>query len=387
MPSTRTKLTWAAMGVMIAGLLAACGGNGGAPSPTATPVAPGEPAATPAPSNYFAGRNVRIIIPYAPGGSSAVLVPYFSQELPKFIPGSPRMSSSHLTPVVAGMNYLHAAGQDGTEMMYVATPQLAQQYADGSDFRVADFDYIGGFTVSEFVLYVTQQVTAPEFLDMRGQEPTLRVALPTDPADMSASEFGTLIVADAFGVPMRGIPLSGATTGTPELLVALERGDINGHIGGVYYTLPQLRPGWTRDGYVRPLAFIGRPGVDMRPNTEADVTAANITDLILNATDVSEERKEQYRAFTIPAVSLGRHYMFPPGTDPEAIEAMRQGFAAAMQDAAFLEGLERLLGIEPVFTSGEDFQELMNVAAAAFDSQRENLAPLQNELWEKFTAR
>jgi tripartite-type tricarboxylate transporter receptor subunit TctC len=400
MKRRRTHLVWLVAATMLLGLLAACGGDGeeepedGTPSSTATAPAQGGEDGTPtatAPAqggeggDYFAGKDVRIVIPYNPGGSSAVLVPFFAQEMPKFIPGNPNMTSTHLTPIIAGYNFMQEAPKDGTQMMYSSAVPFAQQYTEGADFDVAGFEYIGGYTSGESVMFVNGDVPYDDFLAMADTTDfTLRLPIVSDPSEVSADDLGTMMAAEAFNVPLAMLPLSGASTGTPELLVAMERGDIHGQsAAAVYYTLTNLRPGWTADGTIKPFAFFGRQGQEMQANSEAPVTAPNITDAYLES-DVDDASKEQWRAFVTPNLALGKHFLFPPDTDPAAVEAMRIGFERAMEDEAFVTELERLLGQESSVLPGREFQTILEESATAFAAQHDQFDALVQRLYDQY---
>ena len=361
--------------------LAACGGD----DPTATPV-PAEtvPTATPEPSDYFEGKTIRVVIPYTPGGSSSVLVPYFAHQLPNYIPGNPRMISSHITPVIAGYNFLAEADNDGTQIMYTSAAPLAQQYTEESKFEVGAFEYLLGYTSGESILMVNGDVPFDDIRGAAGSGHTLRLPIETDPTEIGGSDIAVMMTAEMLGYDLDLIPLSGASTGTAELLVAMERGDIDGQVAGaIWYTMPSLRPGWTADGTIKPVAFFGPPGKLMEPNTETDVTAANLTDIIL--AEASDEIKAIYNALVIPEVALGKHFLAPPDTSPEAMAILRKSFTDAMNDPVFVKGLNRLLGISSINFSGEELQTTIEAAADGFAAGRENRDANILDLYNKYT--
>jgi tripartite-type tricarboxylate transporter receptor subunit TctC len=371
-------------------LLAACGGDA---DPTATQ-GQGSPTPTQAQSDatpttqstggdYFEGKTIRVIIPYSPGGSSSVLVPYFAHQIPNYIPGNPRMISTHITPIIAGYNYLAKAPNDGTEIMYTSNAPISQQYTEESDFDVAAFSYINGYTSGENVLFGNGTLPFEDLTGAAASGHQLRVPVETDPTEMSGADIGLILAAEAMGFDLKLIPLSAASTGTAESLVAMERGDVDAQIASaIWYTMPSLRPGWTADGTVKPLAYFGSPGQEMKPNSEADVTAPNLTDLVLE--QANAEIKNLYNALVVPEVALGKHFLAPPDTNPEALEILRQAFTDAMNDPTFVSGLERLLGQTSINMSGADLQELMGEAVAAFADGRETRDQKVLDLYNKY---
>lgn len=365
----------------LAMLLAACGGDDATPTPVPSDA---NPTATPEPTEFYEGKTIRVVIPYSAGGSSSVLVPYFAHQLPNFIPGNPRMISSHITPIIAGYNFLAKADTDGTQLMYTSAAPLTQQYTPESEFDVADFEYIVGYTSGENVLMVNGDVPFDTLEEALASGHQLRLPIETDPTEMSGADIAVMLTAEHFGYDLKMIPLSVASTGTAESLVAMERGDIDGQVAAaIWYTMPSLRPGWTADGTIKPLAFFGRPGSPMDPNSETDAVAANYTDILLS--DASAEIKSLYNALVVPPIALGKHFLMPPDTDPEAVAILRQAFTDALADATFVKGLNRLLGIESIYFAGDQLQTTIEGAAAAFANGRETRDQTILEMYNKYT--
>ena len=360
----------------------ACGGDDPTPAPADTTVAP---TPTPEPTEYYEGRTIRVVIPYTPGGSSSVLVPYFAHELPNFIPGNPRVVSSHITPIIAGYNYLAEADTDGTQIMYTSSAPFSQQYAEGSEFETGAFEYLLGYTSGESIMMVNGDVPINDLRTAKETGHTLRLPITTDPSELTGTYIAAMLSAEAFGFDLQLIPLSGASTGTAELLVAMERGDIDGQVAGaIWYTMPSLRPGWTEDGTIKPVAFFGPPGQTMRPNTETDITAHNMTDVILDG-PYDDQIKNLWKAFVLPQVALGKHFLAPPDVDPEALAVLRQAFSDAMEVPTFVKGLERLLGTYSVNLPGPDLQMIIEDAATAFAEERDSFDTTILGLYNKYT--
>ncbi|MDA0798394.1 MAG: hypothetical protein O2884_06970 [Chloroflexi bacterium] len=378
---------WSRTGILgigllaLAMLLAACGGEDATPTPVP---ANATPTATPKPTDYFEGKTIRVVIPYTAGGSSSVLVPYFAHQLPNYIPGNPRMISSHITPIIAGYNFLAKADNDGTQIMYTSSAPIAQQYTEESKFDVGAFEYLIGYTSGESTLMVNRNVPFSDLQEAKASGHQLRLAIETDPTEMNGSDIAVLVTAEMLGYNLKLIPLSIASTGTAEMLVAMERGDIDGQVAGaIWYTMPKLRPGWTADGTIKPVAFFGRPGQVMAPNSETSTVALNYTDIVLS--QASAELKSLYNALVVPDVALGKHFLAPPGTNPEAVAILRQAFTDAMADPVFVKGLERLLGSPSVNFSGAELQTTMEAAVAAYGEGRETRDQKVLDLYNKYT--
>lgn len=378
-----SQLLLVAVGLLALMLFAAaCGspeGNGDpGPTPTDNGDDPGQDG-----DELFAGQTIRIIIPYSPGGSSSVLVPFFAHELPNYLPGNPRMVSSHITPVISAYNFVSGAPGDGLTMMYSSAVPIADQYSDEAEFEAAGFHYVGAYETRSDVFFVTSDVPYDSFAEGQGSDFDLRMPVQPNPLEITPSRLGFLMLADEWDINLTALPLSGAAAGTPELLTAMERGDIHGFSSSaIYYSLPNVRPGWFSDGFAKPLGFIGAAGEEMVPNVETDATVENLTDRVI-AGEVSDQAREHWEAFVTSNI-IAKHFILPPDTPDHIVEAFRTAFADAMADETFVTTLERLLGQETQVILGEETQSIVEDAAASFAERQDEYEPLVNRLYDRF---
>ncbi len=123
------------LGLVLALVLAACGGDDPTPTPkpaapaaptaTPTPVPPGvtpDPTATPTPAPkepdfdaeaYFKGKTIRMMVGFNPGGGTDAQARYMSRAWSPFIPGSPRIVVTNMTPNLTQRNFVWNAKPDG----------------------------------------------------------------------------------------------------------------------------------------------------------------------------------------------------------------------------------------------------------------------------------
>jgi tripartite-type tricarboxylate transporter receptor subunit TctC len=138
----------------------------------------------------------------------------------------------------------------------------------------------------------------------------------------------------------------GGYPGTNEILLAVERGELDGIVG---YSWGVARSG-NRD-----LLESGKLKIVMQlalAKHKELPTIPLVTDFVTNADD----RKVLEVIFS--RQSMGRPLIAPPGLDPRLAQALRAGFAAAMNDPELLAEAERT-GLEINFVSGDDVQALV----------------------------
>jgi hypothetical protein len=137
-------------------------------------------------------------------------------------------------------------------------------------------------------------------------------------------------------------------SGTAEIALAMERGEIDGACGWDWSSLKSQRPDWIRNGTVNVLLQAG-----LEPNPE--LTRMGVPS-VFKYVHVEADRRA-VELIVSQQVFL-RSYIAPPGIPAEALAVLRAGFDATMIDAQFLADAEKLrIDIAPL--SGVRVQELV----------------------------
>src|SRR5262249_35366815 len=136
--------------------------------------------------------------------------------------------------------------------------------------------------------------------------------------------------------------------GSQEALLALERGEVDGHSSGSSSgTLRERIAPWIKEGKAKIVAQIG---LEKEPDYP-DVP------LIMELATTDAERQGMELVFTQQVMAWP--IVAPPGVPPERIKALRDGFDATMSDPDFLaEAAQQKLVINPV--SGEKLAALVD---------------------------
>src|SRR5262249_27024949 len=163
----------------------------------------------------------------------------------------------------------------------------------------------------------------------------------TGPADSRYQH--TAILRNMFGAKLKPIP---GYTGSSEVRLAMERGEIAGNCGDSWSSLKSTASDWLKD---RKINIVVQFAIEKHKELP-DVPL--IVDRAKNDLD-----RAALRLLLGPQVS-GRPFIAPPGVPAEQIATLRRGFDATMKDPAFIESANKMnLEIDPV--GGAEVEKLI----------------------------
>jgi tripartite-type tricarboxylate transporter receptor subunit TctC len=295
------------------------------------------------PAAYFAGKTVRIIVGFRAGGGTDIQARHFAAHWGDVLPGKPRFSVTNITPDVAAMNLLAESKPDGLTLEMTAASYVSEQFTDDqAKFDVSKLRIIGTHNGSSSIMIARKDFPYATMREAVNGTTVLRVGgIRPD----SGYEMRIAAMSQWLNIPVKFVS---GLNGTAQNLIALERGDIDAYLpgggGGTWYSLPFIRPGWFKDGTVRPWANMGPSDVKIGPNAElpAPDQVPYVTDLLKDP-----EQKKLYDIFAQVDAKYGKIFMAPPGTPEPVLDALRQSYGALLADEAFRKKLEEIMG-EPV---------------------------------------
>ena len=143
-------------------------------------------------------------------------------------------------------------------------------------------------------------------------------------------------------------------SGTADLVLALERGEIDGYCGFDWASLKTQRPDWVRDKLVN---FLLQDAI--APNEE--LTRMGVPHVFKYVT--SEQNRKVVELIVSQQV-FHRSFIAPPGTPPEPLDILRKAFDATMKDPRFLADAQKMrIDVAPL--SGVKVQEAVAALYAA----------------------
>lgn len=335
--------------------------------------------ALPVAAQDFKGRTIRLIVDFKPGGGTDIQARYFASNWSKFLPGNPRIRVSNIFPNPAGRNFVWKSKPDGLTLDFVASPSVGREFIDpNARFETEKFVQIGSHAKRDVVLLVRGTVPYKSLKDAKGGNVPIVLAEPiAAPTDLDGKLLAVGMLSMWLDAPLKIATV--ARSGTADTLLMLERGDVNAYLAGSqWYALPKLRPGWFKDGYLKPIADLGHPDTPSIPNSEISMTVPNAY------TWLTPEQKELWEGIVLPEVISGKGVIAPPGTPADITKALREAYEAAVKDPEFAKGLEKIQGQPIAFISGVKMQELVAKANKAFKKELPNLKQVRQQVYNRY---
>ena len=303
-------------------------------------------------AKHFAGRTIRVIVGFRPGGGTDLQARHFAAHWGEYIPGHPRMQVTNITPNTTAANRLYASEPDGLTLEMTAGSNVVNQFSDaGAKFKIDEDRIIGTHTGSSSMMFARKGLAYKTMKDAIGGKTVIRVGA-RSPTDAYAMRLAAL--SEWLKIPIKFIP---GLSGTTDNLIALERGDIDGYLPGgggtVWYSLPRIRPGWLKNGTVRAFALMGPSEEKVGTNSEGvSPDAPRAIDLISDP-----KRKRLFEILARADTKYGKVWMAPPKTPDAIINVLRKSYEAVLNDKAFRSKLEEMMG-EPVeYTPGDEVEK------------------------------
>jgi tripartite-type tricarboxylate transporter receptor subunit TctC len=295
----------------------------------------------------FAGKQIRLFIGFSPTGFGYdTYGRLLAQHLGNHLPGRP--SVVPLNKPGAGSlnlaNYIYnVAPRDGSEIAIVgrgvAADPLLEGNASKAMFDATRFTWLGSMNNEVSGFYIRQPGPAATLADILAGR-NLKVGATGAGGDQQVF---TAALNALLGTRLTTI---GGYPGTNEILLAVERGELDGIVG---YSWGVARSG-NKD-----LLDSGRLKIVMQlalGKHKELPTIPLVTDFVTNPDD------KKVLDVIFSRQSMGRPLLAPPGLDPRLAQALRAGFAAAMNDPE-LQAESARTGLEINFVSGDDVQALV----------------------------
>ena len=158
-------------------------------------------------------------------------------------------------------------------------------------------------------------------------------------------------------------PISGYP-GTQEIMLAVERGELDGIVGYSWGVAKSGNKAQLDDGSLKIILQLALGKHKELPDVPL------VTDFVKNPED------RQVLEMIFSRQSMGRPVVAPPGVDPRVVDVLRKAFADTMRDPQFIaEGAK--IGLELEFVSGAEVQSMVE---RLYDSPRQRHQPRAGDL-------
>jgi tripartite-type tricarboxylate transporter receptor subunit TctC len=293
---------------------------------------------------FFAGKTVRIIVGFSPGGGYDLYARELGRYLGRHLPGNPTVVVQNMPGAgsLKAVNFLYnAAPRDGTVIATFARGIVFEPligHLDGAQFDAPKFNWIGSVSNEVSVCAINSARGISTWADML----TKKTLIGASGAGADSDVF-PIVLRNLFGLPMRIV------TGYPggsDLNLAMERGEIDGRCGWSWTSIVSRNRDWLADKRIQITLQIGLSKHEDLPDVPL------IMDL------VTDPRKDAALKLIVSRQSIARPFAAPPEVPAERVAALRSAFDATMRDPDFLAEMRReTLEVRPV--GGAEVQDLM----------------------------
>lgn len=295
----------------------------------------------------FAGKQIRLLIGFSPTAYGYdTYGRLLARYLGKYLPGNPLIvpenrpgaGSVSLTSYMA-----HAAPHDGSEIAIVGRGVAMEPVLDAPHippkFDSTKFTWLGSMNNEVGGFFVREPGPVKDFQDvLKGA--VLKVGSTGAGGDQ---QIFTQALNVLFGTRLK---LVAGYPGTQELMLAIERGELDGIVG---YSWSVARSGNKEQIDDGTLKIILQVALNKHPDLP---NVPLVTDFVKSSTD------RQVLDLIFSRNFMGRPLLAPPGLDPAVAAALRTAFAAAMHDPALIADAKKI-DLELNFVSGEAVQALV----------------------------
>lgn len=312
---------------------------------------------------FYKGKQITIISPFAPGGTTSGLAVIFSEEFGKHIPGNPTFKVEYMPGAggMVGQNFAYnQAPKDGTSLFLPQDSSVVLQKLEPDSVRydAAKINWLGNVVQSTALLAVRKDTGVTKWEDLKTKE----VFIASSGAG-SETDVYPRIANGVLGLIMKIIP--GYTGGSSEGMVAVEKGEAQG-IVAIWRTWASRPDLWAQ---MTPVLAFGNG---------REANAPDVPNLLELAT--TEEDKQLVR-FISSIGPIGRALAAPPEVPEDRVAALRAGFAEMLKDPAFLEKVKKFKLDPSTAIPGEELQKIviqaLDVSPAVIERARTIVAGTQ----------
>jgi tripartite-type tricarboxylate transporter receptor subunit TctC len=304
-------------------------------------------AAEPSPAEFYGSNAIAVIVGYPSGGGYDAYARLLSRHLGKHIAGSPNIIVSNMPGAgsLIAANFLYnKAPKDGSVIGMFAggltlDPLLGNSKARFDSRRLTWIGSMNGETSlclarSDAPIKTAQDIFKQEFIIGTASSTGGTFAFPTSSNYLLQTKFKLV----------SGYP------GTAGVMLAVDRGEVQGMCGISYSSVKTARPQWLDKNLVN---------IILQESTRRLPELPDVPTVMDLAKD--EETRRVLELIYGWKLAVGRPFAGPPDIPPARVAVLRQGFDATLKDSDFLAEAEKLQ-IEIVPTTAAEIEQFITRA-------------------------
>ena len=285
----------------------------------------------------YAGKTIELIVGAPPGGGYDIYARAVAKHLGRHIPGEPSIVVKNMPgagSAKAAQYVSTIAPKDGTSIAGIMPGAIMGPLLDDRTAPLFDptkVRYVGTANSGTRVCVTLKSGKIQKFEDAQKVKAKFGGSAPND----STFEYGYMHKHTS-GALWDIVP---GYRGTPEMALAMERGEIDGMCGWDWSSFKSQKPDWLRDSKANVLLQVS---LDPHPEL-TKMGVPTVFQFVKN----DEDRKVV--ELIISQTVFHRSYIAPPDTPPAQLAVLRAAFDKTVVDPQFLADAEKMsIDIEPL---------------------------------------
>jgi tripartite-type tricarboxylate transporter receptor subunit TctC len=300
---------------------------------------------------FYAGKHITLIAGSGVGGGYDLLARLTARHLGRLIPGHPTVIVQNMPAagsLVATNQIYNTAPRDGTVIALIQRGMLLARLTNpaGVRFELDKLNWLGNLASETGLVLAWHTAPHRRAQDLFEQELIVGGQTGVDP-EITPRLYNSLI-----GTKFKIVT---GYSGTAEIALAIERGEVQGIGDWSWASLKKQRPDWLRDKKVTLLL----QGALERDPELPDLPSA------LDFVKTDADRRVMELFFT--QKTIARPVVAPPGLPAERLATLRTAFAMLAGDHEFLADAERS-GLDVAPIPGDAVEKVVRLISAAPES-------------------
>lgn len=311
--------------------------------------------------NFYEGKTIQVLVGLSAGGGYDSYARTLARHIGKHIPGNPDTVVRNVTGAgsMVLMNQLaNTLPSDGTVFGTVGRgiafePMFGNKQAK---FKPGELSWVGSLNNETSICASWHSSGVSTWQELRNKQLTVGSTGAGADTDLFPRVLSDLL--DLKFVPIAGYP------GGSDVVLAMERGEVQGRCGWSWSSVKSNHPDWVEDGDINLLLQMS---LEKHPDLP-DVPL--VTELA--------ETKEQAQVLNLLFARqvMGRPFVAPPGVPAERLAMLRQAFADTVKDPEFLQDIKNQ-NLEISYVSGQKIQDILIEAGEYSQAVIDRIANIQ----------
>jgi len=291
------------------------------------------PASAQSVEEFYKGKTITLSIGFDTGGGYDIYGRLLSRHMGKYIPGRPAIIVQNMPgagSLRAAQHLFSLAPKDGTALgTFGRQMGIAPLLGTSAQYDGTKLTWIGSITNEVSTCVAWHTATVKTWADMLEKPITLGGDGPGADPDVFA-----LLYRNVFDAKIK---LVSGYHGTTPIILAMERGEVDGLCGYSWSTIRSKHQPWLQAKTINILVQAG---------LKKDAEIADVP-LVLDMAKTEEQR--QILKLILTSQETARPFAAPPGLPADRAATLRAAFDATMKDPEFLAEAKKLnLDVNPL---------------------------------------